>query len=105
MVNVISGHPFDPILATSGIDNEIRVWMPTRSEPRTLHKLEDITRENQEMVRLTTLMKFAFAHTRQMRSMSNHRMISLAFLRRLIRQRELAGGDEEETENIECGLQ
>ncbi|TPX71832.1 hypothetical protein SpCBS45565_g00826 [Spizellomyces sp. 'palustris'] len=33
VVNCLQPHPFDPILATSGIDSDLKIWWPTATEP------------------------------------------------------------------------
>lgn len=33
VVNCIQPHPFDPILATSGIDYNVKMWAPNKEEP------------------------------------------------------------------------
>eukprot|EP01127_Copromyxa_protea_P010972 TRINITY_DN2727_c0_g1_i3.p1 TRINITY_DN2727_c0_g1~~TRINITY_DN2727_c0_g1_i3.p1 ORF type:complete len:326 (-),score=65.71 TRINITY_DN2727_c0_g1_i3:113-1090(-) len=80
VVNVISGHPFDPVLATSGIDSDIKIWEPIGESPKPLDDQEDIMAKNQELMQST-----------------NSRMVSIVFLRRLLRQR-LAG---DETNNMD----
>ncbi|CAJ1371404.1 unnamed protein product, partial [Effrenium voratum] len=32
VVNAIASHPFDLCVATSGIDNSVKIWMPSRRE-------------------------------------------------------------------------
>ena len=33
VVNCIQPHPFDPVLATSGIDYNVKLWVPNKEEP------------------------------------------------------------------------
>ncbi|XP_023228516.1 DDB1- and CUL4-associated factor 6-like [Centruroides sculpturatus] len=33
VVNCLQPHPFDPILASSGIDHDIKIWAPSQQEP------------------------------------------------------------------------
>lgn len=41
-VNVLEPHPHLPILATSGLDNEIKMWVPTREEEPKLPNLQKV---------------------------------------------------------------
>ncbi|KAL8625325.1 hypothetical protein ACOMHN_044468 [Nucella lapillus] len=36
VVNVLEPHPFSPILATSGLDNDVKIWMPKAPENTSL---------------------------------------------------------------------
>ncbi|KAE9083116.1 hypothetical protein PF010_g21325 [Phytophthora fragariae] len=49
IVNCVQPHPFDACLATSGIENVIRLWTPTSEDENTptAAKLEDILTKNQ----------------------------------------------------------
>eukprot|EP00743_Colponemidia_sp_Colp-15_P007892 GILK01008547.1.p2 GENE.GILK01008547.1~~GILK01008547.1.p2 ORF type:complete len:158 (-),score=35.48 GILK01008547.1:112-585(-) len=42
VVNCLAGHPFEPTLATSGIDNDIKLWAPNADEPIDEQELEEI---------------------------------------------------------------
>jgi len=46
VVNVLEPHPHAPVLATSGLDSDIKVWMPLASESTTLAGLERLVRKN-----------------------------------------------------------
>jgi len=39
-VNVLEPHPHLPLLATSGLDNDVKLWMPTASEPANMSTLQ-----------------------------------------------------------------
>ena len=41
-VNVLEPHPNAPILATSGLDHDIKVWMPMAQNPTTLEGLKRV---------------------------------------------------------------
>jgi hypothetical protein len=51
VVNVLQGHPFDPVLATVGIDNTVKVLQPVRAERNPLVNEEGIRKENMDRVR------------------------------------------------------
>ena len=44
VVNVLEPHPHMPLLATSGLDNDVKLFMPTAQEPATLKGLAKVTR-------------------------------------------------------------
>jgi len=50
VVNIMSGHPFDPVLATSGIENHVKLWHPTLSAPRDLSQSAIIFARNKTRV-------------------------------------------------------
>lgn len=46
VVNVLEPHPFAPILATSGLDHDVKVWAPTSVVPTSLKGLAKTTKKN-----------------------------------------------------------
>ncbi|KAJ3061431.1 DDB1- and CUL4-associated factor 6 [Quaeritorhiza haematococci] len=49
VVNCVQPHPFDPILATSGIDKNIKLWSPTRRDAwNDFAALERVLKQNEE---------------------------------------------------------
>ena len=49
VVNVVQGHPSGmPILATSGIENDVKIWTPTAAKPLTddvlMEKIKKVVR-------------------------------------------------------------
>jgi len=50
VVNCVQPHPFDPVLATSGIDHDIKIWAPLAEKPATLDHAEDIMKRNERML-------------------------------------------------------
>ncbi len=42
VVNVLETHPSFPILATSGLDSEVKIWQPVASEPNDLKELPEV---------------------------------------------------------------
>ena len=38
-VNVLEPHPFAPVLATSGLDHDVKIWAPTAHDPTKLDGL------------------------------------------------------------------
>lgn len=46
VVNVLEPHPHFAILATSGLDHDVKVWMPLAEEPTSLSGLEEVVRKN-----------------------------------------------------------
>ena len=50
-VNVLEPHPHLPLLATSGLDSDVKLWMSNASEPAnmsTLQRASDITHTNMQ---------------------------------------------------------
>jgi hypothetical protein len=41
-VNVLEPHPSIPVLATSGLDHDCKIWVPTAEEPTCLEGLEKV---------------------------------------------------------------
>ena len=41
-VNVLEPHPHIPVLATSGLDDDIKIWVPTCEEDPQLSDLEQV---------------------------------------------------------------
>lgn len=41
-VNVLEPHPHIPVLATSGLDDDIKIWVPTCEEDPQLSNLEQV---------------------------------------------------------------
>lgn len=50
VVNCVQPHPYDPILASSGIDYDVKLWTPTAREPIELTDKEEIIRRNEKML-------------------------------------------------------
>eukprot|EP00698_Gefionella_okellyi_P020936 TRINITY_DN6667_c1_g1_i1.p1 TRINITY_DN6667_c1_g1~~TRINITY_DN6667_c1_g1_i1.p1 ORF type:complete len:555 (-),score=87.61 TRINITY_DN6667_c1_g1_i1:9-1673(-) len=46
VVNCIKPHPFDACVASSGIENNVKLWQPTAPEMCELNDLDDIVRAN-----------------------------------------------------------
>jgi WD repeat-containing protein 42A len=46
VVNVLEPHPHAPILATSGLDHDVKIWTPMAEEPTKLAGLARVTRRN-----------------------------------------------------------
>lgn len=46
VVNCLEPHPFAPILATSGLDHDVKIWLPTAEEPTSLDGLKNVIKEN-----------------------------------------------------------
>lgn len=42
-VNCLEPHPFAPILATSGLDHDVKIWLPTAEEPTSLDGLKKVS--------------------------------------------------------------
>ncbi len=42
VVNCVRPHPFDPVLASSGIDYNVKLWMPTKEEPEFNQEVADM---------------------------------------------------------------
>ena len=39
---MLEPHPFAPILATSGLDNDVKIWSPTADDPTVLPNLRKV---------------------------------------------------------------
>ncbi|KAL3881233.1 hypothetical protein ACJMK2_027689 [Sinanodonta woodiana] len=51
VVNCLQPHPFDPILASSGIDYDIKIWTPLMEEPKfDSVRAEEVVRRNEIML-------------------------------------------------------
>ncbi|KAB7507129.1 DDB1- and CUL4-associated factor 8 [Armadillidium nasatum] len=46
VVNVLEPHPHLPVLATSGLDSDIKIWVPSSTEPPKLDNLKNTVRSN-----------------------------------------------------------
>ncbi|XP_076467379.1 DDB1- and CUL4-associated factor 6-like isoform X2 [Babylonia areolata] len=54
VVNCLQPHPFDPILASSGIDYDVKIWSPSEPEPCfDTEVAEEVMRRNQIMLEET----------------------------------------------------
>ena len=45
-VNCLEPHPYAPVLATSGLDHDIKLWLPTAEEPTSLDGLKNVSSMN-----------------------------------------------------------
>ncbi|XP_042427606.1 DDB1- and CUL4-associated factor 8-like [Zingiber officinale] len=54
-VNCIEAHPCTPVIATSGIENDVKIWTPTALEQSSPVKLEELECKNQK----TRFLRFA----------------------------------------------
>ena len=43
VINVLEPHPSCPILATSGLDHEVKIWTPTAKEPTSLQGVKRVS--------------------------------------------------------------
>lgn len=50
VVNCVQPHPYDPILATSGIDRDIKIWAPLSEQEADLSELTEIVKRNERML-------------------------------------------------------
>ena len=41
-VNVLEPHPHSTVLATSGLDHDVKIWAPTAEKPTDLEGLEKV---------------------------------------------------------------
>lgn len=42
-INVLEPHPTAPVLATSGLDHDVKIWAPTAENPTDLKGLGKVT--------------------------------------------------------------
>ena len=48
-MNCLEPHPTAPVLATSGLDHDIKMWIPTASEPTRLEDLKKVCLTNKQI--------------------------------------------------------
>ncbi|XP_061189141.1 DDB1- and CUL4-associated factor 8-like [Saccostrea echinata] len=48
VINVLEPHPFAPVMATSGLDHDVKIWAPTAEEPTVLPNLKKTTKKNRK---------------------------------------------------------
>jgi len=87
VVNCVAAHPFDTVLATSGIDDNVKLWEPIDKQPTLLENFETIIADN----------KAALSDR------PRHNVIPLSVLQALI-NRSLHPGEEEEAEDHSEGV-
>lgn len=46
VINVLEPHPYAPVLATSGLDHDVKIWAPTAEKPTTLKGLSKVMKRN-----------------------------------------------------------
>lgn len=46
VVNCLEPHPHLPVLATSGLDYDVKIWLPTAKDPTELHGLKEVIKKN-----------------------------------------------------------
>ncbi|OCT66567.1 DDB1- and CUL4-associated factor 8 isoform X1 [Xenopus laevis] len=46
VVNCLEPHPHLPVLATSGLDYDVKIWLPTAKEPTELDGLKEVIKKN-----------------------------------------------------------
>ncbi|CAH1797070.1 unnamed protein product [Owenia fusiformis] len=46
VINVLEPHPSFPVIATSGLDNDVKIWAPTEHEPTKLKGIQEIVKKN-----------------------------------------------------------
>ncbi|CAF0775958.1 unnamed protein product [Brachionus calyciflorus] len=73
IVNALEPHPNFPILATSGIENDVKIWCPISEQPCDLTMLNEIVSENQR--RQFSLSSFEFELLLLLMHGSGNRMV------------------------------
>lgn len=48
VVNVLEPHPHIPMLATSGLDNDVKLWLPTAEKPSDMEGLAKVIKKNKK---------------------------------------------------------
>mmetsp|Transcript_43737 Transcript_43737/g.72451 ORF Transcript_43737/g.72451 Transcript_43737/m.72451 type:complete len:223 (+) Transcript_43737:324-992(+) len=89
IVNCVQPHPFDPVLATSGIENCVRLWAPGPTRNGGVLRGEgqaDIVRENQENMQAGPFSMLGGPFLRQ--------LIMMQMMRRSDGEQGAAGGGE-----------
>lgn len=51
VVNCVQPHPYDPILATSGIDYDVKLWTPTTLNVSSMEKANEVIACNEKMLK------------------------------------------------------
>ena len=59
-VNVLEPHPHLPILATSGLDHDVKVFYPTANEAVDTKDVERVSAHNLSKISLTARVSHAF---------------------------------------------
>jgi hypothetical protein len=49
-VNCVQSHPFDCVLASSGIERTVKLWAPSRKREAKLQQLPKVIQSNHERV-------------------------------------------------------
>ncbi|XP_045711806.1 LOW QUALITY PROTEIN: DDB1- and CUL4-associated factor 8-like [Phyllostomus hastatus] len=47
-VNCLEPHPYLPVMATSGLDHDAKIWAPTAKDPTQLRGLKDVIKKNKQ---------------------------------------------------------
>ncbi|XP_053511799.1 DDB1- and CUL4-associated factor 8-like [Artibeus jamaicensis] len=47
-VNCLEPHPYLPVMATSGLDHDVKIWAPTAEDPTQLLGLKDVIKKNKQ---------------------------------------------------------
>ncbi|KAL5019635.1 hypothetical protein ScPMuIL_002527 [Solemya velum] len=48
VINVLEPHPIAPVLATSGLDHDVKIWAPTSEQPTKLKGLKKLVKKNKK---------------------------------------------------------
>ncbi|XP_026465744.1 DDB1- and CUL4-associated factor 8-like isoform X2 [Ctenocephalides felis] len=56
VVNCMEPHPHIPILATSGLDNDVKIWVPSKEEPNPMEEMKTVVRQNKDR-------RYSYDHT------------------------------------------
>ncbi|KAM3919264.1 DDB1- and CUL4-associated factor 8 isoform 1-T2 [Leptodactylus fuscus] len=48
VVNCLEPHPHLPVLATSGLDYDVKIWLPTAKDPTELDGLKEVIKKNKQ---------------------------------------------------------
>ncbi|XP_054717720.1 DDB1- and CUL4-associated factor 6-like isoform X2 [Uloborus diversus] len=100
VVNCLQPHPFDPILASSGIDYDIKIWAPLKEEPFfDREKAVEIIQRNEVMLEETkdTITVPASFMFRMLVSLSDYRASRIRTRESIQRLRQFVSGDESRT--------
>lgn len=89
MFHYASGHPFDCVLATSGIEDDVKLWTPTDVAPVNMAKVQQIVDNNMKMVLnffVAVCTCCSIVHRPQMKERTTRSGIPLSLIRMLIQQ-------------------
>jgi len=87
VVNCIQGHPYDCALASSGIENDVKLWKPIRHHANKMKDAQSLVEQNKKRLQESPITQ----------------VLPLSLLRNLVRS--LQRSDSDDSEEVECTMQ